>query len=52
MIVFNSVSTYFVDSFPNKSASVIAINNLGRYPTAALFIFVSAPFDAGENDHL
>ncbi|CAB4477945.1 unnamed protein product [Rhizophagus irregularis] len=43
--VYNSVSTYLVDAFPGRSASAIAINNLTRSLAAALFTFVSVPFE-------
>ena len=45
MAVFNSISTYLVDAFPGKSASAIAVNNLTRSLAAALFTFVSVPFE-------
>jgi hypothetical protein len=45
MTVFNSISTYLVDAFPNKGASAVAVNNFSRCLTAALFIFVAAPFE-------
>jgi hypothetical protein len=45
LIVFNSVSTYLVDAFPGRSASAIAVNNLTRSLAAALFTFISVPFE-------
>ncbi|CAB5381456.1 unnamed protein product [Rhizophagus irregularis] len=43
--VLNSVSTYLVDAFPGRSASAVAINNLTRSSAAALFTFISVPFE-------
>ncbi|RGB36734.1 major facilitator superfamily domain-containing protein, partial [Rhizophagus diaphanus] len=43
--VYNSISTYLVDAFPGRSASAIAINNLTRSLAAALFTFISVPFE-------
>ncbi|CAH1762079.1 16487_t:CDS:2 [Entrophospora sp. SA101] len=45
MIIFSSTSTYLVDSFPKKSASVIAANNFGRSITTALMSILAKPFE-------
>ena len=45
MFAFNSVSSYLVDAFPNKSASAIAVNNFARSITARIFVFAAAPFE-------
>jgi hypothetical protein len=45
LIILNSLSTYLVDAFPGRSASATAANNFIRTLVAALFIFVSAPFE-------